>query len=64
MNYITTKEAAKISGITDRMVVCHCSSGRIKGAKKMGNTWLVPADTEKPADGRYRSSKVKDGENK
>jgi hypothetical protein len=30
----------------------------------MGNTWLVPADTEKTADRRYRISKVKDGENK
>ncbi|MBU3178517.1 helix-turn-helix domain-containing protein [Clostridium estertheticum] len=64
MNYITTKEAAKIWGITDRMVVCPCSAGRINGAKKMGNTLLVAADTEKPADERYMSSKVKDGENK
>jgi len=24
-----------------------------------GNTWLVPVDTEKPADGRYWSSKLK-----
>lgn len=64
VNYITTKEIAKNLGITDRMVVFHCSSGRIKGAKKMGNTWLVPANAEKPADGRYRSSRVKDGENK
>ena len=64
MNYITTKEAAKIWGITDRMVVYHCSAGRIKGAKKMGNTWLVLVNAEKSADGQYRSSKVKDGENK
>ena len=64
LDYITTKEAMKNWGITDRMVVYHCSAGRIKEAKKMGNTWLVPVDTEKPADGRYRSSKVKDGENK
>lgn len=64
VDYITTKEAAKNWGITDRMVVYYCSAGRIKGAKKMGNTWLVPADAEKPTDGRYRSSKVKDGENK
>jgi len=61
VDYITTKEAAKNWGITGRMVVYHCSAGRIKGAKKMGNTWLVPAGAEKPADGRYRSSKVKDG---
>lgn len=64
MDYITTKEAAKKWGITGRMVVYHCSAGRIKGARKMGNTWLVPADAERPADGRYKSSKAKGGENK
>lgn len=64
MDYITTKETAKNWEITDRMVVYHCSAGRIKGAKKMGNTWLVPADAEKPADGRHKTSKAKDGENK
>lgn len=58
MNYITTNKATRIWGITDRMVVYHCSVGRIKGAKKMGNTWLVSVD------GRYRITKVKDGENK
>ena len=31
-----------------------------EASKKTGNTWLVPVDAEKPADGRYRSSKVKD----
>ena len=64
VDYITTKEVGKNWGITDRMVVCHCPAERIKGAKKMGNTWLVSADTEKLAVGRYRNSKVKDGENK
>ena len=58
VNYITTNETTRIWGITDRMVVYHCCVGRIKGAKKMGNTWLVAVD------GRYRSRKVKDGENK
>ncbi|MFD3157964.1 helix-turn-helix domain-containing protein [Haloimpatiens sp. FM7330] len=64
VDYITTKEAAKNWGITDRMVVYHCSNGRIKEAKKMGNTWLVPVDAKKPVDGRYRRNKVKSGENK
>lgn len=59
MNYITTNEATRILGITDRMVVYHCSVWRVKGAKKMGNTWLVSVD------GRYRITKAKkDGENK
>ncbi|WP_268056045.1 hypothetical protein [Clostridium estertheticum] len=35
-----------------------------KAAKIWEITGFVYADTEKPADGRYRSSKVKDGENK
>ncbi|NNU78025.1 DNA-binding protein [Clostridium estertheticum] len=64
MNYITTKEAVEIWGIIERIVVYHSSAGRIKGAKKPGNTWLVHADTEKPADERYMSSKLKSGENK
>ncbi len=64
MDYITTKETTKIWGITGRMVVYHCSARRIKGAKKMGNTRLVPADAEKPADRRYRRNKIKDDENK
>ncbi|MBU3129997.1 DNA-binding protein [Clostridium tagluense] len=64
MNYIMTKEVAKIWKITDRMLVHHCSARRIKRAKKMVNTWLVHADTEKLADGGYRSSKIEDGENK
>lgn len=63
MNDITTKEAAKNRGITDRMVVYHCSAGRIQGAEKMRNTWLVPADAEKPDDGRYQSRKATCGEN-
>jgi len=64
VDYITTKEAAKNWRITDRMVVYHCSAKRIKRSKKMGNTWLVLVNAEKSADGQYRSSKVKDGENK
>lgn len=46
------------------MVMYSCSVSRINGAKKIGNKWLVPTDAEKPADERYRSIKVKDGENK
>ena len=57
MDYITTKEAAAKWGITDRMVLYHCTSGRIDGAVKMGNTWLIPKDTVKPEDKRYRRGK-------
>jgi len=57
MDYVTTKEAATKWGITDRMVLYHCTSGRIDGAVKMGNTWLIPKDAIKPKDKRYRRDK-------
>ncbi len=54
MDYMTTKEAAAKWGVTDRMVLYHCTSGRIAGAVKMGNTWLIPKHEEKPLDGRRK----------
>ncbi|MDM5234313.1 helix-turn-helix domain-containing protein [Lysinibacillus pakistanensis] len=54
MDYITTKEAASIWGISDRMVLYHCNSGRIDGAIKIGNTWLIPKTATKPQDKRFR----------
>ncbi|KHD37705.1 transposase [Clostridium acetobutylicum] len=64
MDYITTKKPAKNWEITDKIIAYYCSFGRIKGANKMGNTWLIPVDAEKPTDGRDRNGKVGDGENK
>lgn len=58
MDYITTKEAAKKWGISDRRVLQYCNAGRIKGAAKMGNTWLIPKAAEKPIDGRRKNIKI------
>lgn len=52
MKYISTKEAAKKWGISDRRVRIMCSQGRIEGAIKLDWSWAVPEDTEKPSDGR------------
>lgn len=54
MDYLTVKEAGEKWGISARMVNYHCSAGRIPGAVKKGNLWLVPASAEKPADGRRK----------
>jgi len=54
MEYLTVKEAGGKWGITARMVNHYCAAGRITGAIKKGNLWLVPDDTEKPLDGRYK----------
>lgn len=55
MEYLTVKEAGEKWGITARMVNYYCSAGRIPGAIKKGNLWLVPANAEKPTDGRKKS---------
>jgi len=55
MDYVTTKELSKKWGITDRRVLQYCNAGRIEGAVKMGNTWLIPKDAEKPNDTRYKN---------
>ena len=60
MDYITAQEAADKWGITRRRVQILCGEGRIVGAVKKANLWLIPKDTEKPVDGRsMRYSKGK-----
>ena len=56
MNYVTTKEIAIKWGISDRRVLQYCNAGRIDGAVKMGNTWLIPKDAVKPTDGRFKAT--------
>ncbi len=57
MNYISTIEAAKKWNLSSRRVAILCSEGRIDGVQKIGNTWLVPDDAEKPCDARIKSGK-------
>lgn len=57
MEYLTVKEAGEKWGITGRMVTHYCVAGRIPGAIKKGNLWLVPDDAEKPIDGRTKEGK-------
>ena len=52
MDYLTTSEFAEKWSITRRRVTKLCTEGRIDGAILKGNTWLIPADTEKPDDPR------------
>ena len=54
MEYISAREAAYKWGLTSRMVSYHCANGRIEGAQKIGNTWVVPKDAPKPSDKRKK----------
>lgn len=52
MEYLTTSEFAEKWNISRRRVTKLCAEGRIEGAFMKGNTWLMPANTEKPEDPR------------
>lgn len=54
MNAMTTKEAAKLWGISERRVAFLCKEGKITGAYKQGKNWLIPTYTPKPTDHRFK----------
>ena len=56
MNYLTVKEVGEKWGISSRMVNVYCSNGRIPGAMKKGNLWLIPDNAIKPSDNRYKAN--------
>ena len=55
MEYLTISQTAEKWGIKGRRVTALCSEGRIPGAKRFGNAWMVPEDAEKPTDARIKS---------
>lgn len=55
MEYITTLQAAEKWGISQRRVAILCAQHRINGVKKVGKTWLIPYDSDKPADERFET---------
>ena len=52
MQYMTTKEAAEKWNISERRIRRLLQDGRIKGAVKLGNSWNIPIDVDKPVDKR------------
>lgn len=56
MKYMTIKEAAEKWKIGSRAITMHCNAGRIAGAHKRGNLWLIPTTAEKPLDRRFKEA--------
>lgn len=54
MEYMTVKEAGEKWGLGIRIVTLYCTKGRIEGAVKKGNLWLIPEDAVKPEDRRRK----------
>ncbi len=62
--YMTAREAAELWSISVRRVQKLCKEDRIKGVLNLSRVWLIPKDTEKPVDARfktYREEKFVDG---
>jgi hypothetical protein len=57
MDWITTKEASEFWGISTRRTQILCDTGRVDGATRLGNIWVIPKDAPKPIDGRTRSGR-------
>lgn len=48
MDYITTKEASAKWGISPTRITILANEGRIPGAYRLGKSWLIPANVDKP----------------
>jgi AraC-like DNA-binding protein len=57
--YISVYETARAWGISERRVHKLCGEGRIEGLIRLGNTWGIPREAKKPADGRTKHSEDK-----
>ena len=53
MEYIKVSKAAEKWGISSRRVRVLCAEGKIEGVIRKGNLYMIPANAEKPADGRF-----------
>lgn len=57
MGFMTSVGAGEKWSLSKRRVAVLCAEGRIPGAEKKANVWLIPDDAEKPADARIKSGK-------
>lgn len=58
MDYLSVQDISNKWDISKRRIQVLCREGRIKGAKMIGNMWVVPADTERPVDARKKNPVV------
>jgi len=62
VDYLSAKEIAKKWNITRRRVQVLCEEGRVQGAFKLSEVWVIPKDAEKPADRRRARKKPANSE--
>ena len=57
MGVLSTTQASKKWGISPRRIQVLCAEGRIPGVFRVGNTWAIPEEAQKPKDARIRSGR-------
>lgn len=60
--YISVKEASIKWGVNTKCVAILCANGRVEGAVKINNRWLIPENASKPVDRRKRAKSVQSNE--
>ncbi|MDK6472181.1 helix-turn-helix domain-containing protein [Gardnerella pickettii] len=64
MKYLSVAETAEKWGICQRRIQTLLNEKRIESATRIGRTWAIPDDAQKPADARIKSGKyIKTSEN-
>lgn len=58
MEKITAKKMAEKWGISLRRVQDLCRLGKIQGAARFGQNWMIPEDAPRPVDGRSKAAKT------
>lgn len=58
-SYLSLREAAEKWGVSARRVNQYCSEGRIPGAQRIGKSWVIPTDAQKPEDPRRTRQQAK-----
>lgn len=57
MDYLSISQTSKKWGISTRRIQVLCSQDRIQGAVKIGYSWGIPAEADKPKDERVKTGK-------
>ena len=55
MEFLSIRETSEKWGISVRRIQVLCSEGLIDGAVKIGYSWAIPKDAQKPFDARVKS---------
>ena len=63
MEILTVKEVSARWGISTRRVTVLCEQGRIEGAIKVSEVWILPSNAQKPGVARIRGGKYINGRN-